>query len=149
MYQNILVPIDGSDTSAQGLREAIQLAKALGSRIRLIYVLNKTPWITAGDVPAVIETLVDQLRSTGESLLHEAKVAVRTAGVEVDDRLIEAPGERVGEFVVSEARSWPAQLIVCGTHGRRGVRRLVMGSDAEHIVRNSPVPVLLIRAQGS
>lgn len=105
MYQNILVPIDGSDTSAQGLREAIQLAKALGSRIRLIYVLNKTPWITAGDVPAVIETLVDQLRSTGESLLHEAKVAVRTAGVEVDDRLIEAPGERVGEFVVSEANS--------------------------------------------
>lgn len=149
MYQNILVPIDGSDPSAQGLREAIQLAKSLGSRIRLIHVLNKTPWISSGDVPAVIDILVDQLRSTGESLLHEAKVAARAAGIEVDERLIEALGERVGEVVVSEASSWPAQLIVCGTHGRRGVRRLVMGSDAEHIVRNSPVPVLLVRTQES
>ncbi|MGH8227391.1 MAG: universal stress protein [Steroidobacteraceae bacterium] len=63
-----------------------------------------------------------------------------------DERLIEVFGERVGEAIVTEAKAWPAHLIVCGTHGRRGMRRLLLGSDAEHIVRDSPVPVLLVRA---
>lgn len=144
MYQNILVPVDGSDTAERGLREAIQLARGLSSRIRVIHVVNSTPWIAQG-APGVIEELVSQLRSTGESIVHEAKTAVRSAGLEVDDRLIEAMGERAGEFIVAEANDWPANLIVCGTHGRRGLKRLLMGSDAEYIVRHSPVPVLLVR----
>lgn len=144
MYQNILVPIDGSETGARGLQEAIELARSLGARIRLIHVINRTPWVTQGS-PGAIEELLTQFRSTGESIVHEAKAAVRSAGIEVDDRLVEASGERAGEFVVAEAKSWPAELIVCGTHGVRGLRRLLMGSDAEHIVSHSPVPVLLVR----
>ena len=144
MYQKILVPVDGSETAERSLREAIQLARNLSSRIRVLHVVNSTPWITQG-APGVIEELLTQMRSTGESIIHEAKTAVRAAGLEVDDRLIEASGERAGEFVVAEATDWPAELIVCGTHGRRGLRRLLMGGDAEYIVRNSPVPVLLVR----
>lgn len=147
MYRNILVPIDGSSTSALGVREAIRLAKALGSRIRLLHVVNKTPWVAPGVVPAVIDDLVGQLISAGESFLRRAHAEVHDAGIEVDDRLLEALGERAGELVIDEARAWPAELIVCGTHGRRGVRRMLMGSDAEHIVRHSSVPVLLVRAQ--
>lgn len=147
MYQNILVPIDGSDTAALGLEEAIALAKTLGARIRLIHVVNQTPWIAPEAAGGAISPFLDQLRSSGESLLHEAKVSARAAGVEVDSRLIEAPGDRAGPHVVSEARSWPAELIVCGTHGRRGISRLVMGSDAEYILHHSPVPILLIRAR--
>jgi len=144
MYQKILVPIDGSETAERALREAIQLARSLSSRIRVMHVINSTPWITQG-APGVMEELLSQLRSTGESIVHEAKTAVRAAGLEVDDRLIEAVGERAGEFVVDEAKDWPAGLIVCGMHGRRGLRRLLMGGDAEYIVRHSPVPVLLVR----
>lgn len=144
MYQNILVPVDGSDTADRALREAIQLARNLSSRIRVMHVVNSTPWIAQG-APGVIEELVTQLRSTGESIIHEAKTAVRQAGIEVDHRLIEAIGERAGEIIVGEANDWPADLIVCGTHGRRGLRRLLVGGDAEYIVRHSPVPVLLIR----
>ncbi|MDE2263408.1 MAG: universal stress protein [Gammaproteobacteria bacterium] len=144
MYQNILVPVDGSDTADRALREAIQLARNLSSRIRIMHVVNSTPWITQG-APGVIEELVTQLRSTGESIIHEAKTAVRQAGIEVDHRLIEAIGERAGEIIVGEANDWPAHLIVLGTHGRRGLRRLLVGGDAEYIVRHSPVPVLLIR----
>lgn len=144
MYQNILVPIDGSETGARGLQEAIGLARKLGARIRLIHVINRTPWVTQGS-PGGIEELLTQFRGTGESIVHEAKTAVRSAGIEVDDRLIEASGERAGEFVVAEAKSWPAELIVCGTHGMRVLTRLVMGSDAEYIVSHSPVPVLLVR----
>lgn len=147
MYRNILVPVDGSRTSNRGVHEAIRLAKALGSRIRLVHVVNKTPWIAPGAAPAVIEDLIAELIKTGESILQRTRAEVREAGIEVDDLLIEALGERVGEIAVSEATSWPAELIVCGTHGRRGVRRMLMGSDAEHILRHSPVPVLLVRDQ--
>lgn len=144
MYRNILVPIDGSETADRALREATQLARQLSSRIRVMHVVNSTPWIAQG-APGVIEEILTQLRSTAESIVHEAKTAVRSAGIEVDDRLIEAVGERAGEFVIAEAKDWPADLIVCGTHGRRGLRRLLMGGDAEYIVRHSPVPVLLVR----
>jgi nucleotide-binding universal stress UspA family protein len=144
MYQNILVPVDGSDTAAKALREAIQLARSLSSRIRVMHVLNSTPWIAQG-VPGAIEELLTELRSRGESIIHEAKTAVRSAGIEVDHRLIEALGDRVGEIIIAEANDWPAQLIVCGTHGRRGLKRLLVGGDAEYIVRHSPVPVLLVR----
>lgn len=145
MYQNILVPIDGSETAGRGLRVAIELAHALGARIRVLHVVNKTPWL-GGATPPLIEDLLAQYRSTGESILHEAKTAARAVGIEVQDRLVEAPGDRVGELIVGEAGEWPAHLIVCGTHGRRGLRRLLMGSDAEYVVRRSPVPVLLIPA---
>lgn len=144
MYRNILVAADGSDTAEQALREAVQLARSLSSRIRVIHVINSIPWITQG-APEVIEERIDELRGTGESIIHEAKTAVRQAGVAVDDRLIEAPGEHAGPSVVAEANHWPAELIVCGTHGRRGLRRLLVGGDAEYIVRHSPVPVLLVR----
>jgi nucleotide-binding universal stress UspA family protein len=144
MYENILVPVDGSDTAQKALGEAIELARSLSSRIRVIHVVNKTPWIAQG-APGVIEELVSQMRSTGESIIHEAKTAIRHAGIEVDDRVIEAIGERAGEVIVTEANDWPAQLIVCGTHGRRGLKRLLVGGDAEYIVRYSAVPVLLVR----
>lgn len=144
MYRNILVPIDGSAMATQGLHEAAQLAKQLGSRIRLIHVLNQTPWTVPSIAPIGITDLTTELRRAGEAILERGRREV-TAGVEVDERLVEVVGERVGELVVAEANAWPADLIVCGTHGRRGVRRLLMGSDAEYIVRSSPVPVLLVR----
>ncbi len=147
MYQNILVPIDGSETAELGLREAIGLARRLASRIRLLHVVSERPWLYPGTTPEVFEQILTHLRRTGETIIHEAGAAVRAAGIEVDHRLIEAPGDRAGEFIVAEARDWPAQLIVCGTHGRRGLRRLLMGSDAQYIVSHSAVPVLLVRGR--
>ena len=145
MYRNILVPIDGSATATQGLRQAVELAARLGSRIRLLHVLNQTPWIEPSFVPTAGADLFAELRRAGESMLARAREEVAAAQVEVEDRLVKALGERVGEAVVEEARRWPADLIVCGTHGRRGLSRLLLGSDAEYIVRVSPVPVLLVR----
>ena len=147
MYQNILVPIDGSQTAELGLREAIGLASRLAARIRLMHVISDRPWLYSGTSPEVFDEILTHLRSSGESIIHEAKVAVRAAGVEVDQRLLEAPGDQAGEFIVAEAQGWPAQLIVCGTHGRRGLRRVLMGSDAQYIVTHSPVPVLLVRGR--
>ena len=150
MYERILVPVDGSETSRLGLREAIRLARSLNSRIRLIHIVNKLPWITPEELSAgTVQTLVDQLHSSGECILHDSVTEVRAAEVAVDSRLIEAMGSEAGDCVIEEAASWPADLIVCGTHGRRGVRRVLMGSDAEHILRRSSVPVLMVRGPGA
>ena len=128
MYRNILGPIDGSAMATQGLREAVQLAGLLRSRVRILHVLNQAPLTAPGFVPAVAVDLVAELRRAGESIVERGRQEVAAAHIEVE-----------------AAKSWPADLIVCGTHGRRGVRRLLLGSDAEYIVRLSPVPVLLVR----
>lgn len=123
------------------------LARTLKADIRLIHVvIGVTTLYPPMSAPAM-QTFLDQLRGSAESILHDATATVRAAGVAVDSRLIEALGAEAGERIIEQAGAWPADLIVCGTHGRRGVRRILMGSDAEYILRHSPVPVLMIRAR--
>lgn len=147
MYRNILVPIDGSDTAQRGLTEAIDLARCLGSRIRLLHVINEAQLLSPIAMGTNFDRVFEQVRNYGTSILHVAEAAVRNGGVEVETQLIEANGGLAGEHILRDAAAWPADLIVCGTHGRRGVRRIVMGSDAEYVVRQSPAPVLLVRAR--
>ena len=96
---------------------------------------------------ATADIVIAQLRSAGESILEDGVAAARDAGVQVDSKLLEAMGGQAGVYILREAEAWPADLIVCGTHGRRGIRRVVMGSDAEYVVRRSSVPVLLVPDQ--
>jgi len=151
MYTRIMVPVDGSEASAQGLDEAIDLASHLKARMRLVHVIE--PWImvTAETVADTIHQVAESIRSVGSALLEVCEKKVRDAGVEVDADLIETVGTSAGECIVNKAKEVHADLIVCGTHGRRGFRRALMGSDAEYIVRRSTAPVLLVRkqAQGS
>jgi nucleotide-binding universal stress UspA family protein len=145
MYAKILVPIDGSDTALLGLNQAIELAKNQHSKIRLMHVVNETVVV---DAMAVNLTVIsERLRKSGEALLGQMASLVRDAGVEVDTVLEEALGGQAGPRIVEQATKWRADLIVCGTHGRRGIQRIVMGSDAEYIVRHTPVPVLLVRSR--
>jgi len=146
MYQRILVPVDGSATASRGLVEAITLAKTLKASIRLIHVVTGVPALPPPVSAPPVQAIRDQLRSNGECILHDVMTTVRAAGVAVDSRLIEALGAEAGERIIEEATAWPADLIVCGTHGRRGLRRILMGSDAEYILRHSLVPILMIRA---
>ena len=148
MYQRILVPVDGSPTSDRGLDEAIRLAKLTGARLRLVYVVDGLVLSTGLELATcdVIGILVD----AGAKILSTAKAKVEASGIAVDTFLSETFAERVCDVVVAQARQWDADLIVIGTHGRRGVGRLLIGSDGEQIVRAAPVPVLLVRpeAQG-
>ena len=108
--------------------------------------------LPAADIEAVgasfDETLFDMLRRKGAEVLKQAAATVTRAGILVDAALVEAAADvQVGECILRQAREYHAELIVCGTHGRRGVRRLLVGSDAEYIVRHASVPVLLVRPQ--
>jgi nucleotide-binding universal stress UspA family protein len=89
------------------------------------------------------------IRNNGAALLKECENKVPKANIEVDAELIETMGTSVGECIVKKAKEVDADLIICGTHGRRGIRRLLMGSDAEHIVRRAPVPVLLVHQESA
>src|SRR5439155_26847237 len=90
--------------------------------------------------------VLPKLRRGGESVLAAGRDRVAAAGVSFDTLLIECFARRTADVIVEHASAWAADLIVVGTHGRRGIDRLVMGSDAEEIVRSAPVPVLLVRA---
>ena len=69
-----------------------------------------------------------------------------SAGVDSDRKLVDQPGQRLGHTVRDEAIAWKADLIVVGTHGRRGIERVLLGSGAEQVIRAAPVPVLVVRA---
>ncbi len=146
MYERILVPVDGSPTSNQGLAEAIQLAKLTGAKLRLVHAVDELSFAMNADAfGAYAGELIAVVRKAGEETLQKAKAQVEAAGIAVDTVLRDSFGGRVFELVVDEASQWSADLIVLGTHGRRGVGRALMGSDAEQIARLATVPVLLVR----
>lgn len=147
MYQRILVPVDGSPTSLKGLAEAIRLARMTGGQIRLLHMVDALSAAMAVGAYAISADVIDQLRADGEQMLQEARAQAVAAGVAADTVLDEGVRGRLADWVVEQARSWPADVVVLGTHGRRGVGRLLLGSDAEQILRAAPVPVLLVRGQ--
>ena len=147
MYQRILVPIDGSPTSDQGLDEAIALARATGGSIRLLNVLDELVFTTGFETGATyMRTVLPALRQHSERILAAGRQRVGAATVAVDTLTIECFARRPCDVIVEAAVQWPADLIVIGTHGRRGVNRMMLGSDAEQVARMAPVPVLLVRS---
>jgi nucleotide-binding universal stress UspA family protein len=147
MYARILVPIDGSVTARKGLDEAIELAARLGSTLHLLHVVDARLLIAEVSVFAPPDQLLDDWRGAGEKLLSEAVALAASRGVQADSKVLCDPGLRVCDLILQEAASAGVGLIVMGTHGRRGFSRLTLGSDAELVLRESPVPVLLVRAQ--
>lgn len=90
--------------------------------------------------------LVKYAREHGHTILQKGLSAMHALGVAGDIKLIDFVGQRLGDTVADQARLWGADLVVLGTHGRRGVGRLLLGSGAEQVIRLSPVPVLVIRS---
>lgn len=147
MYKRIIVPVDASPTSNRALATAIQLATTFGARLRLVHVVEEMAYLSGYDqYGGYSGELIKVMRETGARILEEGVATARAAGLEADSMLFDKFGERLAEKVADSAKLWGADLIVLGTHGRRGVGRLVMGSGAEQIIRIAPVPVLVVRS---
>jgi nucleotide-binding universal stress UspA family protein len=145
MYGRILVPVDGSQASAAGLREAIKIAKNQGSEIRLVHIVD-TIVLDCGYCAGVYTSdAVEILRKFGREILDGAEMEIRREGLKTDSVLLETVAEPAADLILAQAKSWSADLIVMGTHGRRGLARIAMGSNAEAVVRACSVPVLLVR----
>ena len=149
MSRRILVPVDGSSTSNRGLAEALKIARSQKARLRLLHVVDDSAFTMAPELGGLdVDRLLDAMRENGKKILARSVATARRRGVRAEGVLIESLARPVADSIVAQAGEWRADLIVLGTHGRRGLSRLVMGSDAEGVVRKSAVPVLLLRAPG-
>lgn len=145
MYNKILCPIDGSETSDAGMQEAISLAKNQNATLRFFHVIDTyVPIIDVGGGLPIVD-MIDILRKNAEAVINKANMDAEKSGVHAEAEIAEALGGRPSEEIVKEAKGWSAELIVMGTHGLRGFKRIVMGSDAENVVRTSPIPVMLVK----
>lgn len=142
MYRRILVPVDGSETSTRAVVAALQMARENGGRIRLVHALDELAYLSGYEYSA---DLLKAARDQGARVLEDAQTMASSAGVPADGKLVETAGRRLGELVAEEARNWEADLVVVGTHGRRGMSRILLGSGAEQVLRMAPVPVLAVR----
>ena len=148
-YKRILVAVDGSAASTNGLREAIRLAAAERAKLCILHVVNDYVVMASMGGVAPPTDLGPLLRESGERVLARAKALAAKQGLKPVAVLREVLSGPAAESIVREAKKQRADLIVLGTHGRRGLRRLVLGSDAEQVVRTAPVPVLLVRARAN
>lgn len=154
MFKRILVPVDGSSPSNLGLREAIKMAKDQKATLCLLHVVDQRiatqgldgmTYVTA----EYIDEFLAALRKEGKAILAKAEAQVRKQAVKCQTVFVETIGHAVADVIIEQARKCRADLIVLGTHGRRGLTRIVLGSDAEGVVRATRLPVLLMRSPAS
>jgi nucleotide-binding universal stress UspA family protein len=145
MYSRILVPIDGSEPADCGLREAIGIARSTQAKIVLLNVAHESPMMMDGVSMAYYNDLLASLTRAGEAMVAKAAKKVADAGLDSESVVIEAGAGSAWEAIVEQVARRHCDLVVMGTHGRRGLKRLTMGSDAELVVRHAPVPVLLVK----
>lgn len=148
MFKRILVAVDGSDTAALALQESIRLVSEVQAQLRLVYVIDIINLNVGVDFPFPPE-VSGSLARTGRDILDKAGAVAREAGVSAETALIKIDtlGQRIPEMIAADAEAWPADLIVIGTHGRRGLSHLFLGSVAEGVARVATKPVLLIRGK--
>jgi len=146
MYSKILVAVDGSDTSLHALKHAIELAGNLSATLRIVHVVDMNWLPLAPELAIDIEAISAVRRSAGQRILADARETAQKAGLDAEAMLMETetPTQHVAEAIAKEATRWPADLVLLGTHGRRGFQRMLLGSVAEGMARRSPVPVLLV-----
>ncbi|SDD15355.1 universal stress protein [Paraburkholderia lycopersici] len=145
MYSRILVALDGSKTASHALDTAIGLARDTGAELQALYVIDLP--VMAYDVPGYDPSIVrDAYIEEGRVIRADAEARMAQQGVKGASRSVEVelPAQDVAQCIERAAAQWHADLIVMGTHGRRGVRRLVLGSVAERVLRSACRPVLLV-----
>ena len=141
----ILVPIDFSTCSEQALDYAVALAERLGGTVHLVSAIG----IPALGVPelgvGITSTMIDKLVTENQAALDKL-AATRNGSTKTIGQVLMRTGD-ARDVIVATAEEVKADLIVMGTHGRRGISRALLGSVAETVVRTSPVPVLTVRGR--
>ncbi len=146
MYKKILAAVDGSRGARLALDEAVKIAKASGAEIVAVFVVEHAPQLV--DVGAVYmseQAANAALVDTATAALDEARELFREQGINGVARAVDAYGDRIAEVLSRTADECEADLIVMGTQGRHGLRRVLLGSVAEALLRTAQMPVLLVR----
>ncbi|MGN7980083.1 universal stress protein [Burkholderia sp. 22313] len=148
MYTNIMVAVDGSPSSNLALDEGLKIARSCGARLFAVFVVDKSVLFAYGGRQEPDE-LLEEIRHYGKTILRSADRTISRARVNGETEIVETD---IGEDVVARLRRYvddrSIDLAAIGTHGRRGVRRMLLGSIAERFLRESSCPVLLVRDEG-
>jgi len=148
MYQRILLAVDGSRSSDLALSQAIIIAKGTGAEVKALFVVDDSDvFFEVGYFDT--KALMDSIVAHGQKVLDAAASKLGDAGIRHTTQLAERPVSpgQISSTIVAQADAWSADLIVLGTHGRRGVRRMLMGSVSEGVISKTNRPVLLIRSE--
>ena len=142
IVQHVLVPIDFSATADRALTYAIALAQQLQARLTLLHVLDLTPVTMEEMTAGVVTTYLDDLETDAQHLLQASRERVQRAGLQGESLLVQGTPTQT---IVDTAGEQGVDLIIMGTHGRTGLAHVFLGSVAEHVVRQGPCPVLVVR----
>jgi len=141
---NVLVPIDGSETSMAAVSKASGLALAFGSRITLIHVIDNYPFIGVGaDYALGQNEYLAAATASANQALARGVASLAAEGLHSDQRVID--GHVVHEGIVDTAIAIAADLIVMGSHGRSGIEKLLLGSVTQRVLQDAPMPVLVVK----
>ena len=144
MFKHILVPVDGSPTSLLALSKAAELAKAFGSDVTAVYVIDPYPFTGVGaDFAYGQAQYLSAATAEADSALNAVKQHMEQAGIAVSTLIGE--GHSVHDGVMQAAKATDADLIVMGSHGRKGLEKLVLGSVTQRVLAASLIPVLVVR----
>ncbi|MCP8894283.1 universal stress protein [Shinella daejeonensis] len=147
MYTHILISTDGSELAEKGVDHGLSLAKALDSKVTIVTVTEPFPapvgragWVIT---PNDIARYGEEQKKEAEELLSSIKSRADKMGI--DAATVHVPNDKAAPAILETARQAECNLIVMASHGRRGVSRLLLGSQTAEVVSSSPVPVLVVR----
>ena len=149
MYKHILIPTDGSDFAQKGVEHGLALAKALGSAVTIVVATDPMPMaglaLGAGWVatPIAMSEYEEMQKKFAEETLAAAQSAAGKAGVMADH--LHVPDARAADAILETAEARGCDLIVMASHGRRGVERMLLGSQTAEVLSHSKLPVLVVR----
>jgi len=147
MYQHILIATDGSELSEKAVESGLALARLSGAKVTTLKVVPRYPrsYFDGGVVvePAEIQRVEQQWSDAAQDLLNKVKERGRESGVTVET--VVAHSDLIAESVISTARERECDLIVMASHGRNGLKRLLLGSETQHVLTHSHTPVLVLR----
>ncbi|MFD0916246.1 universal stress protein [Pseudahrensia aquimaris] len=145
MYKHILLPTDGSKFAEEGVRQGCQLAKELGAKVTVVTVTESLVSVNGGELAMAfpVETYDKATRDQASVTLENAAKIASEVGVDATTLHVEK--ERPVNGILKAAESTGADLIVMSSHGRHGISRMLLGSQATAVVSHSEIPVLVFK----
>jgi nucleotide-binding universal stress UspA family protein len=144
MFKHILIPVDGSDNSQRAIDKAIALAQAFKSQVTAIYVIDPYAFTGAGtDFAYGHSEYLSAATAEGKQALQIARDAFQTVGIEINSNLVD--GHSTYKAILEKAAEIGADLIVMGSHGRKGLEKLILGSVTSQVLSHAHLPVLVVR----
>lgn len=147
MYKRILVATDGSDLSKAAVQSATELAAAVGAQLVALYVVPRYPvsYFEGGIAISMddIARTEKQWSDKGQAVVDAVQQSAQQAGVTT--RAVVAQSDLVAESIMNTAKKHDCDLVVMASHGRKGIQRVLLGSETQHVLTHSTIPVLVLR----